>query len=110
MINISTNRSTVDMSATTIAPIKYVPYIVLYVNGKPFMVYKGPYQESEIRNFVVEIANNIQKKQQFSKEKVKETPQEEGGIPAYTIGKPLCGNDKVCYLTFNGAYNPGVQG
>jgi len=72
------------------------------------MVYKGPYLENEIRNFVVEVANNVQKKQQFSKEKVKEeTP---GGIPAYCIGHPLCGNDKVCYLTFNGAYQPGQGG
>ena len=102
MINVSTNKTTVERSQTTVAPIKYVPFIVLYINGKPFMVYKGPYQEEEIRRFVVEVANNVQKKQQFSKEKVKEDAPE--GIPAYTIGKPLCGNDKVCYLTFNGAY------
>lgn len=108
MINVSSNRNVVEMSQDTVAPIKYVPYIVLYINGKPFMVYKGPYQESEIRNFVVEVANNVQKKQQFSKEKVKEeTP---GGIPAYCIGKPLCGNDKVCYLVFDTAYVPGQGG
>ena len=108
MINVSTNKKAVELSQTTIAPIKYVPYIVLYINGKPFMVYKGPYVEEEIRRFVLEIANNVQKKQQFSKEKVKEDP-EEGGIPAYCIGKPLCGNDKVCYLSFNGAYNAVKQ-
>lgn len=105
MINVSANRAVVEMSQNTIAPIKYVPYIVLYINGRPFMVYKGPSDEREIRNFVVEVANNVQKKQQFSKEKVKEETPEEG-IPAYCIGKPVCGNDKVCYLTFNGAYQP----
>ena len=36
------------------------------------MVYKGPSDENEIKNFVIEVANNVQKKQQFSKEKVKE--------------------------------------
>jgi hypothetical protein len=102
MINVGRCRNLVEMSQTTVAPIKYVPYIVLYINGKPFMVYKGPHSDTEIRNFVVEVANNIQKKQQFSKEKVKE--EQNPGLPAYCIGKPVCGNDKVCYLTFNGAY------
>jgi thiol-disulfide isomerase/thioredoxin len=108
MINVSSNKSVVEMSQSTITPIKYVPYIVFYVNGKPFMIYKGPYTEGDIRNFVVEVANNIQQKQQFSKEKVHNTGE---GIPAYCIGKPLVGNDAVCYLTFNGAYTgkPGTN-
>lgn len=116
MINISTNRRVAEMSQTTIAPIKYVPFVVLYVNGKPFMIYKGPHDEGEIRKFVVEIANNIQKRQQFSRKE--EAPQgggSQGGnqeasnvpekIPEYCLGKPICGNDKVCYLEFNTAYN-----
>jgi thiol-disulfide isomerase/thioredoxin len=102
MINVSTNKNVVEMSRDTVAPVKYVPYIVLYINGKPFMVYKGPYSENDIRNFIVEVANNVQKKQQFSKERVKE--EIPGELPAYCIGKPLCGNDKVCYLVFNNAY------
>lgn len=102
MINVSVNKNIVQMSLDTVSPIKYVPYITLYVNGKPYMLYKGPYNEVDLRNFVVEVANNIQKKQQFSKERVKE--ESPNGIPAYTVGKPICGNDKVCYLTFTGAY------
>ena len=104
MVNVSTNKKCVDISQATIAPIKYVPYIVLYVNGKPFMVYKGESSEDHIRKFVIEIANNIQKKQQFSKEKVKED-NDNNVIPAYTTGKPICGNDKVCYLDFGNAYH-----
>ena len=114
MINVSSNRQCVEMSQNTIAPIKYVPYIVLYYNGMPFMVYKGPSNADEIRRFVVEVANNIQKKQQFSKEKVKETADE--GIPAYCTGKPISGdkNQLVCYINFedyeklqkNGAQKP----
>lgn len=103
MINVSTNKSCIELSQMTVAPVKYVPYIVLHIDGKPFMVYKGPNSEEEIRKFVIEVANNIQKKQQFSKEKVKENTGD--GIPAYTVGLPLLGNDKVCYLEFNNAYN-----
>jgi len=99
MLNVSKNRETVEMSQNTISPIKYVPYIVLYINGKPFMSYKGPPEEAEIRRFVMEVANNVQKKQQFSKEKVKD--ETSTSIPAYTIGVPISGgkDQMVCYLT-----------
>lgn len=102
MVNVSTNKSCVEQSQSTIAPIKYVPYIVLYINGKPFMVYKGPSSAEEIKKFIIDIANNLQQRQQFSSTEKKENTQE--GIPAYTIGKPICGNDKVCYLDFTKAY------
>lgn len=100
MINVSTNRACVEMSQNTVAPIKYVPYIILYFNGVPFMMYKGPYRDDEIRRFVVEVANNIQKKQQFSKEKVKESPDE--AIPAYCTGRPISGgkDQMICYISF----------
>jgi len=102
MINVSANKKCVRMAKNTIAPIKYVPYIVLYIQGKPFMRYNGPHEGSEIRRFVIEVANKVQSKQRFTSERVKE---EDKGIPAYTIGHPLCGpDDKVCYLNFDDAY------
>ena len=33
--------------------------------------------------------------------------QQEKRIPEYCIGKPLCGDDKRCYLEFNTAYVKG---
>lgn len=101
MINVSTNKRCVLASQNTIAPITYVPYIVLYVQGKPFMRYNGPYQESELRRFVMEVANKLQSKQRFSSDRVK-TPAK--GIPEYTIGKPLYGEDNRFYLEFVKAY------
>jgi thiol-disulfide isomerase/thioredoxin len=102
MINVSANKACVRMSKNTIAPISYVPYIVLYINGKPFMRYNGPHDDSEIRRFVLEVANKVQNKQKFSDEKVKETGR---GIPEYASGKPLYGQDeRVCYLVMDEAY------
>lgn len=113
MINVSTNKNTVEMSQNTISPIKYVPYIVLYINGKPFMSYKGPPDEQKIRSFVVDVANNVQKKQQFAVEKVQEDKEAGGGtsIPAYSIGVPVSGdkNNMVCYLNFTESYKTGQQ-
>jgi hypothetical protein len=95
MINVSHNRQCVMASRETIAPIREVPYIVLYVSGK----------------FIVEVARKVQANQSFNRDdqRVKEDPK--GGIPAYTIGKPLHGpDDKVCYLEFNDAYGNNNTG
>ena len=72
MINVSSNKQCVRMSKNTIAPISYVPYIVLYIQGKPFMRYNGPHDSNEIRRFVIEVANKVQSKQKFSPENVKD--------------------------------------
>jgi len=110
MINVSQNKQCVIMSRNTIAPIQVVPYIVLYINGKPHMRYNGPYLSEEIGRFIVEVAKNVQASDTNNKhENIKE--DQRGGIPAYTIGIPLCGtDDNVCYLEFNDAYNADNTG
>jgi thiol-disulfide isomerase/thioredoxin len=101
MINVSQNRQTTELSKQTVAPITYVPYIILYVNGKPYMRYDGPQDINEIKRFVVEVANTIQNREKFvSNEKIKENKK---GIPSYSIGIPYC-EDGVCYLEFDEAY------
>ena len=95
------------MSQETITPIKYVPYIILYVDGRPLMKYDGPHESGEILRFVVEVTQKIQSKQKFSdSKKLKKDTKADTSIPGYTIGHPLCGpDDKVCYLEFDTAYN-----
>jgi thiol-disulfide isomerase/thioredoxin len=108
MINVSSNKTCVKMSKDTITPINYVPYIVLYIQGKPFMRYNGPHDGAEIKRFIIEIANNVQSKQQFTSENEKNEKNEKDdkkGIPDYSSGIPLCGqNNNVCYLQFDEAY------
>jgi thiol-disulfide isomerase/thioredoxin len=107
MINISTsqNKKLIKISKETIAPIEYVPHIILFVNGKPFMRYQGPPDGDTIRKFVLEIAQKVNNKQKFSNETVKEDPRV--GIPLYTIGHPLYGHDNVTYLLMEEAYPEG---
>ena len=109
MINISNNKQLVYRSQSTTTVLKYVPYIVLYIHGKPFMRYDGPHKLNEIRRFILEVHNDLKHKQRFSKKremnqaKISKKPNQ--GIPAYTIGKPLYGCEKdVCYLEFLEAY------
>ena len=111
MLNVSTNKKCIQMSQNTIAPVRVVPYIVLYVNGRPFMVYKGPYDPNEIQRFVVEVANSIQKKQRFhSGTRQAARGPARRGVPDYTVGIPVYGDGdaNVSYLEFDTAY-PGRQ-
>ena len=87
MINVSTNKSCIKISKETIAPITYVPYLCLYINGKPFMQYKGPYDINEIKRFVLEVAQKVNNKQKFSNENIKN--ENKKGIPEFSIGHPL---------------------
>jgi hypothetical protein len=104
MVNVSANKSLVKMSKETIAPITYVPYILLFIAGRPFMRYSGPNDINEIRRFVFEVSQKVNSKQKFSEEQVKEDPRGET-IPAYTIGIPLYGdNEERTYLEFDEAY------
>ena len=78
------------------------------MNGKPFMRYQGPNDINEIKRFVLEIAQKVNNKQKFSTENVKEDTR--SGIPLYTIGHPLYGDDNVTYLVMDDAYPDGGTG
>ena len=105
MINVSHNKRCVLMSRETIAPIKVVPYILLFVNGRPYMRYKGPHDKREITRFIIEVSKKVQSKDNLNQNKNIQQ-NKKTGIPEYTIGKPLYGEDEnVCYLDFKKAYN-----
>lgn len=111
IINVSNNKQCILMSRQTIAEINEVPYMLLYVNGRPYMRYKGPHDAGEIGRFILEVSRKVQSNQNFEKtdKRIKEDPK--GGIPAYTIGHPLYGpDDKVCYLEFDDAYGQDHTG
>lgn len=102
MINVSTNKRCVKMAKNTIVPIQYVPLLILYINGRPFIKYNGRYESNDIKTFILEVANKVNNKQKFSNENVAEDPR--GTIPDYSIGHPLYGLDNVIYLEFESAY------
>jgi thioredoxin-like negative regulator of GroEL len=105
MINVSNNKQVVSMSKDTLAPLTYVPFIILYVNGKPFMRYDGPHDLGELQRFIVEVSKKVSS-QQFMKQEEEEDEEEkpEENIPAYSVGRPY-GAKKVCYLNYDSAYD-----
>ncbi len=100
IVNVSTNKPLIVMSRESIAPIEYVPYIVLYNNGRPYMRYNGPHVMSEIQRFVYEVASNLQNRTAFAPDVLK---KEGKPIPEYCIAKPKC-DELVCYLQMDEAY------
>ena len=122
LLNIGTNMKVVQKSKGTVTEIQYVPLIILYINGKPFMRYAGTYNKDEIVQFVVSMSKRVQTKEAFNGSqtasgggapnhdpRVKEDPR--GGIPAFSIGKPLKGDGRldVCYLNFKTAYSKKIK-
>jgi thioredoxin-like negative regulator of GroEL len=101
ILNVDSNKDFINHSKNTISQINYVPFILLYVNGVPFMKYNGPATIQELSRFIVEVSKNLQQRQKFSPDVVKKDPS--GGIPAYTIGHPL--KHMVCFLEFEEAYD-----
>ena len=101
MVNVSQNPNIIAMSKDTICEIQYVPYIVLYVNGKPYIRYDGPYDAQEVASFVIEVSNKLQSKEQFmnTDSRIKTS---EKSIPAYCLGTPV--SERVSYLNFDSAY------
>lgn len=105
MINVTTETDIVMMSRNSISPIKYVPLIILYVNGKPFIRYDGPHTENDIRGFLIEVTNKLQTKEKFSGDKSTKDSKNNREIPSYTVGVPLYGEEDDFYLEFDEAYN-----
>jgi thioredoxin-like negative regulator of GroEL len=105
MINVTVETDIVLMSRNSISPIKYVPLIILYVNGKPFIRYDGPHTEMDVKAFLIDVTNKLQTKEKFSVDKSKESKNNNREIPAYTVGVPLYGDEDEFYLEFNEAYN-----
>ena len=126
MVNVSQHPDVPERSAQTMASITYVPDLILYVNGSPYIRYDGQHEIEPIRNFIIEVYKKVatqlnfhnqphanppqhqqqqQQRQQQQQQQQQQAPSPQS-IPAYTIGKPIMGgrNDKVCYLNFNSAY------
>lgn len=107
-INISDNKNVISLSRETIAPIEFVPYIVFYVNGRPFLQYDDEANIEKLLNFIVYATKLVESKKAFIDKGVKV----ESDIPPYSVAKPYadfkCEGD-FCYLTYADAYGKGKQ-
>lgn len=115
LLNINHHQEVVELSKNTISPISYVPDLILYVNGLPYIRYDGPSDKDAIKNFIVDIHKKLSNVPTLNQnegaqqvEAVNNSFVKEEKIPEYTIGKPLSGTGRdqygKCYVNFDNAY------
>lgn len=111
LVNLNKNLDIVKMSNETIAQFSYVPYMILYVNGRPFIRYDGDRNAKDMADFVMEVLSRLKSNNNFANapKKVKEN----NVIPGYSIAIPysvVCDDEKgVCYLKYDEAYKSGKK-
>lgn len=130
MVNINNNVKLIKLTHNTIAPIHFVPYIMLYVDGKPFIRYDGEHDINMITDFIIDVNTKLKQREQFlyQQKKLKMNSmnmnmeqqqkkdfhlEEVNGIklrvdtkdriPAYTVGVPKK-DDELFYFEYNEAY------
>lgn len=105
MINVNKNTLVIKKSQNTITPLTYVPYIILYYNGRPYMRYDGPSTINDIQIFVRNVTDSI-KRQIETDDQSNQDSDKHYCIPEYCIARPTKGglNDDVCYYNFTEAY------
>ena len=120
IVHIGQNMHLVEMSQQTNTPIEYVPLIIMYVNGIPYMEYKGPADLQNMRHFIVTQYNAIEKQisfthqnngsvysQQSNQQNVFYNPNHRK-IPQFSLGVPTYGDDMRQYLHTKESVN-GIQ-
>ena len=109
MLNINDNKNVIELSRQTIAPIDFVPYIVFYVNGRPFLQYDDEPNFEKLANFIRYAVKLVETKKQF----IDKGAKVESDIPKYTIAKPYaefkCNDEGFCYLTYGDAYGKKME-
>ena len=61
IFNVDLNPQIVEQSKPTICPITYVPDVILYVNGAPYIRYDGGHDLADIQTFLQQIYEKLQK-------------------------------------------------
>lgn len=101
-LNINENQPVLAMAQKTIAPIDYVPHIVLYVNSKPFLLFDDEPTIKKLADFVQYTLKLIESKKRYIDKGV----NIESDMPRVSTGNAyldLVCDDNVCYLTSHNA-------
>jgi hypothetical protein len=104
ILNINENQGIISMSRQTIAPIEFVPYIIFYVNGRPFLQYDDDPTLEKMISFLQYSMKLVESKKSFIDRGVKV----ESDIPKYSIARPYadfkCDEAGCHLLTYSEAY------
>jgi thiol-disulfide isomerase/thioredoxin len=113
-VNLSNYPDIAKKSGLTLAPIKYVPYLILYVNGRPWLRWDNEKTLAAMANFLKDILPRIPKNlvdnsssSGPNKSSAEEKPVFQGGGIPYNV---VCDKSSgVCYLSFEDFRNSARQ-
>jgi hypothetical protein len=95
--DIMKNKKIIQDSADTVDPIKFVPYMPIYLAEKPYLRYNGKKTAEDMLNYLIEVLKRIDTRQKFVQHNRQEPEEEQNsgeGLP-YNV---VCEGD-VCYVT-----------
>ncbi len=105
IVNVDEQKDVIRQSLKTISPIKYVPYLIIFANSKPFLRYDGGKDLKDMVDFLKDLLQRIPKNvlstlgSSASAKFESEVPVFAGGGIPYNV---VCDkNSGVCYLTFD---------
>ena len=98
--DIMKNKKIIQESADTVDPIKFVPYMPIYLGEKPYLRYNGKKTAEEMLNYLIEVLKRVDTRQKFVQQK--KEPEEDDkrnsnngeGIPYNVVNE-----GDVCYVT-----------
>ncbi len=64
------NKKIIQESAETVDPIKFVPYMPIYLNEKPYLRYNGKKTAEEMLNYLIEVLKRVDTRQKFFNNKI----------------------------------------
>lgn len=105
LCNLNKHPNVYFKSKDTIAPINNVPYIILYVNGRPLMRYDGEQKVDKMSLFLNDIVNRLNSKKDFFDTKNIKIESDVPNSSTSTQFNVVCDSEKgICYLNSSSAY------
>ena len=105
--DIMKNKRIIQESADTVDPIKFVPYMPIYLQEKPYLRYNGKKTAEEMLNYLIEVLKRVETRHKFvqqprgTSQMVADEEDESRANPTGAEGIPynvVCEGD-VCYVT-----------
>jgi thiol-disulfide isomerase/thioredoxin len=95
--DVSKNKRVIQESADTVDPIKYVPYLTIYLGDPPYLRYNGK-KVAEMLNYLVEVNASIPASSSSSRSASSRRRRSPPAPPVRIPYNVVCEGD-VCYLT-----------
>lgn len=105
--NVKQCPNVVKMSKESTTVLQYVPYVLCFINGKPYAKYDGERSIKGIKDFIQQVHNKVE---QFKKTPQLQQDQINGGEEVTQNTFLPQNRARRCYLTMDEAYSDSNNG